>query len=209
MVKKLLACGVAAVMGVALVAQTTPSRPLSGRGQASTQVGGEWVKGERSTTYQNGKWIDVTYGRPVLRQRSDVFGAGPDYGKTLYAGSPLWRAGANVTTRFRTEVALSFDGKRLPAGEYSMFIQLAEKEWTLVFSNWAAQQKFDRNDTTALWGAYNYTPEKDVLRATMKVESLPFAVDEFTISFIDVTRTGGRLAVMWEKTIATTAFTTQ
>jgi hypothetical protein len=209
MVKRLLVCGVVMAMGVALAAQAPTTRSASGRGQASTQVGGEWVKGERSTTYQGGKWIDVTYGRPVLRQRANIFGTGADYGKGLYAGAPLWRAGADVSTRFKSEVALNIGGKALPAGEYTMFIALSEKEWTLVFSTWPIQVKYDPNNKTELWGAYNYTPDKDVLRAPMKVEALPFSVDEFTISFVDVTKTGGRLAVMWDKTMGSVAFRMQ
>src|SRR5688572_12636396 len=154
MLKQLLVSGVVVAMGVALAAQTPATRSLSGRGQASTQVGGEWVKGERGQTYQGGKWIDVTYGRPVLRQRTNIFGTGADYGKSLYAGAPLWRAGSDQSTRFKTEVPLTIGGKPLPAGEYTMYIGLAEKEWTLVLSNWPAQQKYDKANTTELWGAY-------------------------------------------------------
>lgn len=209
MVRRLLVCGVVVAMGASLAAQGQATRPSSGRGQASTQVGGEWVKGERNTTYQGGKWIDVTYGRPVLRQRANIFGTGADYGKALMAGAPVWRAGADQSTRFKTEVALTIGGKPLPAGEYTMFIALAEKEWTLVLSNWPAQQKYDPANKAELWGAYNYTPDKDVLRAPMKVDALPFSVDEFTIAFVDVTKTGGRLAVMWDKTMASVELRTQ
>ena len=206
MVRRLLVSAVVVVIGVALAAQ---ARPSSGRGTASTQVGGEWVKGERNSTYQGGKWIDVTYGRPVLRQRANIFGAGATYGQGLAAGAPLWRAGADQSTRFKTEAPLTIGGKPLPAGEYTMFIGLAEKEWTLVLSNWPAQQKYDPANKTELWGSYNYTPDKDVLRAPMKVEALPFSVDEFTIAFVDMTKTGGRLAVMWDKTVGSVAFSTQ
>jgi len=209
MVKRLLVCGAVVVMGVALAAQAPANRSASGRGQASTQIGGEWVKGERASTYQGGKWIDVTYGRPVLRQRANIFGTGADYGKTLYAGAPLWRTGADVSTRFKTDVALDFGGKTLPAGEYTMFIGLAEKEWTLVLSTWPAQQKYDPANKTELWGAYNYTPDRDVLRAPMKIDALPYSVDEFTIAFVDMTKTGGRLAVMWDKTMGSVAFKSQ
>ena len=207
MVKRLWVSAVVVAMGVALGAQA--NRPLSGRGQASTQVGGDWVKGERGQSYQGGKWIDVTYGRPVLRQRTNIFGTGADYGKSLNAGAPLWRAGSDVSTRFKTEVALNIGGKPLPAGEYSMYIGLAEKEWTLVLSNWPAQQKYDQANKTELWGAYGYTPDKDALRAPMKVEALPFSVDEFTIAFVDMTKSGGRLAVMWEKTVGSVEFKVQ
>jgi hypothetical protein len=98
MVKRLLVSAAVMAMGVALAAQAPAARPLSGRGQASTQVGGDWVKGER-TTYQGGKWIDVTYGRPVLRQRTNIFGTGADYGKALYAGAPLAASGSAARRR--------------------------------------------------------------------------------------------------------------
>ena len=45
-----------------------------------------------------GKWVEITYGRPIKRGRN-VFGSGADYGKTLNAGAPVWRAGANQATR--------------------------------------------------------------------------------------------------------------
>ena len=189
-------------------AQTpAPTRTLNPPGTASAQVGGQWVKTERGQRYENGKWIDVTFNRPLLRGRSNIFGAGAEYGKGVSAGAPVWRAGADQSTRFKTEVALNFGGKTLPAGEYSMFIDLKEGAWTLIFSNWGAQQKFDRNDKTALWGAYNYTPDKDVLRVAMTVGAIPMSIDQLSIGFVDVTAAGGTLAIWWDKTQATVPFT--
>ena len=157
--------------------------------------------------YENGKWIDVTYNRPLLRARPDIFGSGADYGKAANGDGPVWRVGANQTTRFKTEVALTFAGKTLPAGEYSMFVDLKENNWTLIFSTWAAQQKYDPNDKTALWGAYNYTPDKDVLRVPMTVSAIPMSIDQMSIGFVDVTATAGTLAIWWDKTQALAAFT--
>lgn len=209
--RRLTAMGLAAALvagvGVTMAAQMGGSRPLSAPGTASTQIGGEWVKGERGMSYQGGKWVEVTYNRPILRQRENIFGSGAEYGKALYAGAPVWRAGANQSTRFKTEAALNFGGKTLPAGEYSVFVELGEKEWTLIFSSWDAQQKFDKANTTALWGAYGYTPDKDVLRTTMTVEAINLSVDEFSIFFADVTKNGGRLVMAWDKTMASAAFT--
>ncbi len=71
---------------------------------------------------------------------------------------------------------------------------------------WPAQEKYDPNNKTALWGAYGYTPDKDVLRVTMKLDNLPFSMDEFTIAFIDMVADGGKLAMMWDKTLATVPF---
>lgn len=194
-------------LGMAQAQTAPPARPLSVPGTASTQVGGQWVKGERGTRYENGKWIDVAYNRPLLRGRRGIFGSGAEYGKTVNGDGPVWRVGANQTTRFKTEAALSFGGKTLPAGEYSMFVDLKENNWTLIFSTWAAQAKYDPSDKTALWGAYNYTPDKDVLRVPMTVSVMPASIDELTIGFVDVAGNGGALAIWWDTTQATVPFT--
>ena len=199
------ALGAIAVVAALASAQTQPAKPASPAGTAATQVGGKYVQGARGQSYQGGKWIEVTYGRPIKRGR-DVFGSGANYGKMVNADAPVWRAGANQTTRLATEVPLVFGGKTLPAGEYSVFVDLKEKEWTLIFSTWPAQQKYDPNDKTALWGSFGYTPDKDVLRVPMKLETLPFSVDQVTIAFVDMTADGGRLAMMWDKTMASVAF---
>lgn len=199
---------VVAVMSIAsalVLAQT--QKPSSPRGTTATEVGGKYADTPDGPVYKGGKWIEVSYGRPIKRGRQALFGSGADYGKTVNAGAPVWRAGANQTTRLKTEVPLVFDGKTLPAGEYSVFVDLKEKGWALIFSNWAAQAKYDPNNKNALWGAYEYTPDKDVLRAPMKLGVLPFSMDQFTIAFIDMTPTGGTLAMMWDTTVATAPFT--
>jgi hypothetical protein len=119
----------------------------------------------------------------------------------------VWRAGANVSTRLKTEVPLIFADRKVPAGEYSLFIDLnSPTQWTLIVSGWPAQAKFDPKDKTALWGAYGYTPDKDVARVPMKVEALPFAVDQLTWSFLDMTNESGRVALMWGRTMASVPF---
>jgi len=208
MLRKVLFVVVALALAAGVLAQTqtAPPRAASPAGTAAAQVGGKYVEGARGPSYQGGKWIEVTYGRPILRQRTNIFGTGADYGKAVNAGSPVWRAGANQTTRLKTEVPLVFDGKTLPAGEYSVFVELKAGAWTLIFSGWPAQEKYDPNNKAALWGSYGYTPDKDVLRTPMKVSTLPYSMDQFTIAFVDITADGGKLAMMWETTMAVAAF---
>lgn len=177
-------------------------RPASPRGEAAIQVGGEYEE----RRYVGGKWITVDYGRPILRGRTGIFGEGSDYGKGANAGAPVWRAGANQSTRFMTEVDLKFGDKTLPAGEYSMFIDLKEGDWTLIMSTHAAKNGF-REPGEGLWGAYNYTPDKDVLRVSMDVDSMPVSYEQLTISFVNVTAEGGSLALMWENTVGMASFT--
>jgi len=192
---------------VSLTAQQTPARPLSAVGTASVEVGGKWMKTEKANTYDGGKWVDITYGRPRLRYRANIFGSGADYGKAILVGAPIWRAGANVSTRIKTEADLMINGKHVPKGEYSIFIDAKDGNWTFVLSSWAAQQKFDKADKTALWGAYGYTPDKDVVRAPMTLSTLPNTVEELTWNFVDMNDKGGKLAITWDKTMATVAFT--
>ena len=201
----LAVAGIAALVAGSL-AQTPVRKAASPAGTAATQIGGKYVEVQGGQRYQDGKWIEVTYSRPIKRGRQNLFGAGADYGKAVSYGAPVWRAGANQTTRFKTEVPLVFDGKTLPAGEYSVFVELKENAWTLIFSNWPAQEKYDPNNKAALWGAYGYTPDKDVLRAAMKVEILPLSIDQFTIAFIDMSAAGGTLAMVWDTTMATVEF---
>ncbi len=196
---------VVSVLTILLVASTTfaqPSRPLSPPGVAAAQVGGKWSEPDKDgdRRYTGGKWIEVSYSRPTLRGRTDVFGKGADYGKAVSGGAPLWRAGANVTTTLKTEVPLEIGGKRLEPGEYSLFVDLKEPAWTLVVSKQPRQEKYDPNEKSKTWGSYNYDARHDVVRVPMKMATPAFSVDQFTIAFVDMTDQGGKLAMVWEKT---------
>ena len=220
MTRRLFAAGVAvALAGGALAAQQAPARPMSPEGSAQVQVLGTWTKPERPAftlgreSYQGGKWIEIKYGRPLQRGR-DLFGSGPSYGKAAndvgapgLPAPPVWRAGANKSTRLSTEVPLVFGKTTVPAGEYSLFVDLKLPEWTLIISSWPAQDKYDPANKTALWGAYGYTPDKDVARVPMKLDKLPYAVDQLTWSFVDMKNDGGRIALSWGTTMASTPFT--
>jgi DUF2911 family protein len=188
-----LGSALALTLGTLLMAQGSNSRPASPAGSSSTQIAG--------------KWIDITYGRPLKRGR-DVFGSGASYGEITRAeGAPVWRAGANVSTRLKTEVPLVINGKTVPAGEYSVFIDVkSPTDWTFIVSTWPAQTTYDPNNKTALWGSFNYTPDKDVVRAPMKVSQTSTSVDELTWLFTDVTPTGGSLEILWDKTVAVVPF---
>ena len=201
--RKLIAAGVMlCVMSGPVVGQG--SRPPSPAGAAATQVGGKYSQGGEPQ-YQGGKWIEITYGRPIKRGR-DLWGAGANYGRTLNDGAPVWRAGANVSTRLKTEVPLVINGKTVPVGEYSLFIDLKPNNWTLIVSRWAASQTFP-GTKDALFGAFDYTPDKDVVRSPMKLDTLAFAVDQLTWGFIDMSESAGRMSIMWDKLMASVPFT--
>jgi Protein of unknown function (DUF2911) len=183
-----LAAALAAVFGTA-----QDRRAPSPAGTAAAQIGE--------------KWIEIDYSRPILRGRTGIFGKGADYGKQVNGGAPVWRAGANVTTRLKTEVPITLGGKTLAAGEYSIFVDLKESGWTLIVSNQPYQKTYDPAEKAATFGAYNYDPKYDLVRVPMKMVVPQVSVDQFTIAFVDMTAKGGKLAMVWEKTGAFVEFT--
>src|SRR6476659_6178945 len=78
---------------------TQARRVASPAGASATEVGARFSE---RTGYADGKWIEIKYGRPIKRGR-DLFGPA-DFAEALNDGAPVWRAGANVSTRLNTEV---------------------------------------------------------------------------------------------------------
>jgi DUF2911 family protein len=191
--------------GAVVLAQM--GRPASPAGTSATQVGGKYEKpaGADEPVYTGGKWIEISYGRPIRRGR-DLWGSGAEYGKTLNAGAPVWRAGANVTTRLKTEVPLVINSKTVAPGEYSVFIDLKPNNWTLIVSSYGVANTEREANANTLWGSYNYTPAKDVVRAPMKLETPIHSFDQLTWAFQDVTDQGGIIAIIWDKVTASVAF---
>lgn len=196
-----IVAGVALVLTFALSAQGQTRRVASPPGVSATEVGGRHDEREG---YVSGKWLEIRYGRPIKRGR-DLFGPA-DYAEALNDGAPVWRAGANVTTRLKNEVALEVGGRRIEPGEYSVFIDIQPREWVLVLSAWPAQTTYDTSNTSALWGAYDYTPDRDVVRTAMTRETMPHAHDQLSWEFLDMGEAGGKLAVMWDRELAWVPF---
>ncbi len=209
MFRRISILGMAWLMAGAGLAIAQDRKPLSPAGTAATMVGGTWgapdKDGQRS--YTAGKWIEVTYSRPMLRGRTNIFGKGADYGKAVNGGAPVWRAGANATTRLKTEVPLMIGGKRIEPGSYDVFVDLKESGWTLILSTQPTQDKYDPNDKTKIWGSYGYDAKYDVVRTPMAMITPAVSIDQFSIGFVDVTDDGGKLAMAWDKTAAVVPFT--
>jgi hypothetical protein len=66
---------------------------------------------------------------------------------------------------------------------------------------------YDDKEKTKIWGAYGYDPKYDVVRVPMKMITPEFSIDQFTITFVDMTEQGGKLAMAWGKTAALVPFT--
>jgi hypothetical protein len=178
--------------------------PASPRGSAEIQVLGKYEKNR----YVGGQWITVDYGRPILRGR-DVFGTGASYGKVANPDSPVWRAGANDTTRLTTQATLTFGKTTVKPGTYNVFVELKENAWSFVLTTQGVQPKYDPNDKVLLYGSYNYDPKFDLLRVPMRMMPLDISIEQLTIGFSDVRADGGTLFIAWGKTMGAVDFTAQ
>jgi hypothetical protein len=96
----------------------------------------------------NGASVSIKYSSPSVKGRQI-------YGTNLVPYGKVWRAGANAATVFETDKDLTVEGKKLPAGKYSIYAIASEKEWVIIF-----------NSQTGQWGT-NYDQSKDVIRVTV------------------------------------------
>lgn len=123
-----------------------------------------------------GATIEIVYCRPSARGRK-MLGGNEAYGE-------VWRTGANAATTFTVDKDVRVEGKLLPAGKYELFTIPGEKEWTIIFQNFARQ-----------WGAFSYKKENDVLRVTVPASKISPFVETFTIDVED-----DRVSLKWENT---------
>jgi hypothetical protein len=123
--------------------------------------------------------ITVTYGRPYKNGR-DIFGGLEPFGK-------VWRLGADEATNITFKKDVKFDGQTVPAGTYTLFALLNEKEWTFILNSQLGQ-----------WGAFSYekNKSKDVVSATRAVGKLDKTVEQLTIWFQE----DNTMVVDWDQT---------
>jgi hypothetical protein len=203
-----LALAALSISAAGLAAQTRPEvkLPPSPRGSAEIQVGGAWKGTGDTRQYSGGSWITVDYGRPILRGRENIFGSGATYGQAVSDGAPIWRAGANETTRLTTQATLVVGTTTLAPGVYNVLVDLKESGWTLVLTNQPAQTKYDPNEKILLYGAYNYNPKFDVARTPMRMSTVDTPVEQFTIGFVGVQADSASLYMAWDRTVAIATF---
>jgi len=98
--------------------------------------------------------VTINYSSPSVKGRQ-IWGQLVPYNKA-------WRAGANEATIFETDHDIKIEGKKLPAGKYSLFATPGEKEWTFTFNSETGQWGIKRT------GDANFDPAKNVLTVTAK-----------------------------------------
>src|SRR5262245_36886127 len=95
-----------------------------------------------------GQTIEIRYSAPSVRGRQ-IFGGGGLLSKD--PTYPVWRAGANFATTLHTAGDLNINGLMVPAGSYSLYVQVEDPDaWELIVSRQSGQ-----------WGR-TYDPGRDL-----------------------------------------------
>jgi hypothetical protein len=84
--------------------------------------------------------ITVTYGSPAVKGRK-IWGG-------LVPYDTMWRAGANEATLLETSKDIVLQGKKLPAGKYSLYTIPGEKNWRIVINGQTGQWGIKRTGET-------------------------------------------------------------
>jgi len=120
--------------------------------------------------------VKVVYSRPAKRERV-IFGELVPFGK-------VWRTGANEATEVKFFKDVTFGGKKVKAGTYSLFTIPEKEEWTIIL-----------NSDTDVWGAYSYNEKNDVVRFKVKTAKTDQTVEYFTITFAEE-----NMVLAWDNT---------
>jgi hypothetical protein len=136
--------------------------------------------------------IKVFYNRPFKKGRV-VFGSLVPYGK-------VWRTGANEATTFETNRDLTFEGKVLKKGKYSLWTIPDVDAWTIIFNGEYGQWGIGAD------GEANRNPGRDVLSVEARSVASPREFEQFTISFEGVGEEA-EMVLIWDKTLIAVPFT--
>ncbi len=109
------------------------------------------------------KLAKVIYSRPQLKGR--------DLDKLAPKGK-VWRTGANEAVEITFYKDVTFGGKPVKAGTYTLFTIPGDKEWTVILST-----------AKNVWGSYFYNESEDVVRVIGEVSKGKKTLEAFTMAF--------------------------
>jgi hypothetical protein len=133
-----------------------------------------------------GKAITITYSSPGVKGR-----AGHLFGKDGLIGHdptyPVWRAGANSATKLHTDADLTIDGLKVPKGDYTLYVDLADPgNWVLIVNKQVGQ-----------WGT-KYDKTQDLGRVKMTMSKPMAPVENLKYTIVALGGTTGKLSLEWE-----------
>lgn len=134
--------------------------------------------------------IRVTYSRPAKKDRV-IFGELLKFGEA-------WRVGANESTEILFNNDVTFGGKNIKAGRYTIIVIPTATEWTLKL-----------NTILDGWGNYGYDASKDVASVTVPVTKSDKVIENLSIALYEASKNTVHLKIGWDTTIAEFPITTK
>ncbi len=133
-----------------------------------------------------GHTITITYSSPRVKGREGKL-FGPDGRIGQDPNYPVWRAGANAATSLHTDADITIGDLAVPAGDYTLYVNLADPEnWELII-----------NKQTGQWGLeYNLAQDLGRVKMTMSKPDAP--VEELKYTLTDGGNNSGTLTLEWE-----------
>jgi len=109
------------------------------------------------------KVVKVVYSRPQLKGREMA---------SLAPADKVWRTGANEASVITFYRDVTFGGKAVKAGSYTLFTIPGNGEWTVILSS-----------AKNVWGSYFYKEAEDVVRVKGNVSRSDVNIEAFSMTF--------------------------
>ncbi len=106
----------------------------------------------------------IIYGRPAKAGRA-IFGTLIEYNK-------VWRMGANESTEIEFFKPVTFGGKKLAKGRYTLFCIPTPSSWTIII-----------NKDLDTWGDFSYNSKLDIARFVVPVQKTNVVSEILTLYF--------------------------
>ena len=139
-----------------------------------------------------GKNITIKYSAPSLRGRHAFTKDGIISHDKTY---PVWRAGANSATALETTGTLTIGNLTVPAGNYTLFVDIGTTPWQLIV-----------NKQTGQWGLA-YDKAQDLGRVPMTMSKPAAPIETYRMMLFGPGGDRGRLELGWDDVLASVNFT--
>ena len=144
-----------------------------------------------TTTKLGGKAVTIKYSAPSVKGRKIFNGAG-----ALQPDGSVWRAGANNATALHTDGDITIGNINIPAGDYTLYVQLDPNAWKLIVSKQTGQWGIKQDGSTTL------DTSKEVGRTPMKMSKPPAQVETYKMTLDSKDGKKGTLTLAWENVVA-------
>jgi len=166
-------------------------------GALSVAAFGATKPDQTATVAIGGKNITIKYSSPAVNGRT-----GKIFTKDGLIGGddhyPVWRAGANAATALHTDVALDLGGLAVPAGDYTLFVNIANPAaWELIVNKQTGQ------------GGLDYDSKQDLGKVKMTMTKPAAPVEQLSYTLASTGGNKGKLTLSWENFVASVNFTTK